>query len=870
MNYKIHAIPNPSGSATQIYPWQPDRYIELDTLDGDPIKITLQVEDTSEATSVASSFTRNFRLPKTFNNDRVFQGSCDVNNITFNPRLPVRAYITIDGYVFSEGQIVLERIINNYKNGLCFYEVSFSSEVGSFIEGMGEKVLSDLNQQSLTHTRNISNIQTSWQATFPFNYGSISATAGLLDGNILYPLIEWGYEYKSDNTIDTSRNSTISEHACNATFFKNNIPYFQQQMKPIVRVDWIMKKIFSEAGYSFTSDTLVGTTSTFFDTSKWRCLYLIQENTNRSRIDVALRSWSYMRDTSNTGAMTLGAEPLIYYLWRLPSTEMTGYWDGSYYAPTGLLNPENGRYKVPQSGSYSFRFSTSGPSVELTYVNTGSLATATFSFTYSIRLFNYTNNTTIHTFPDVGLIKKFDLLPIPGCVYKREAVFPVFTSIPYSGNFSVGDELKLEISMRYSNTTLAAGASICDATFKFNDFYMIVNPTASIENVLQPPFSPKMKQRDFVSSLAKKFRWVFEPTQNPSQINITPWKDWIQNGINVDWTDKLDGYFDFSFEPIFKTRNADIVFSDTTDEDWPTKYYEERQKKTYGEFEYKSLIKSLQGIEEYKTDFAPTQLVTLGYCGTDAIPNNNIRRFAIISVARDSEPFNRTARREPIDPRPRLCYWNGTASYAQISNNNFHITNDAGTAQAFTSRPCVSNFTLWPEINTSGVAVQPGENFDINFDNYEYQQYLGELFSRTGNDAVSVYHEDWLNLYYDRPFQGFNNRRATCRMILRDSDVRGFRFNTKVYINGSWWFITKIKDYEIGRGGSTEVELIQFGYLNASLFGFLNASLGIPDTFIPPPTTTTTSTTTGAPAGMGGGGGGEAPGGGEGEEEFFG
>jgi len=52
MNYQIFAIPNEPGSATQIYPWQPDRYIELDTLAGDPIKMTLQVEDNYQAISV--------------------------------------------------------------------------------------------------------------------------------------------------------------------------------------------------------------------------------------------------------------------------------------------------------------------------------------------------------------------------------------------------------------------------------------------------------------------------------------------------------------------------------------------------------------------------------------------------------------------------------------------------------------------------------------------------------------------------------------------------------------------------------------------------------------------------------------------------
>lgn len=820
MNYKLHALPNVPGSATQSYPWQPDKYIQLDTLDGDPIKITMMVEDTTKATSVASSFTREFRLPKTFNNDRVFWGSCDVNNITYNPRLPVRAYIEIDGYVFSEGQITLQGVSSNYKTGTCFYEVIFSSEVGSFIESLGEKVLGDLDTSSLTYSLSLNTITQSWAATSPFSFSTISKTAGIRGGNVIFPLIEWGYEYKSDNTIDTNRNTTISEHSCNASFFKNNLALFQQQIKPIVRTDWIMNNIFSQSGYSFTSSVLPGTTSTFFDSADWLCLYTIQDNTNRARIDAPLSSWSNMKDTSGKGAMTLATTTTnVYYLWNLPSTELTGYWDGSYYAPSGLLDPENGRYKIPFSGTYSFRFSTGGPEARLYYFNNTGAVGLTMSFTYSVRLFNYSTNTIAHTFSDIGMVKRVNLVPGVSAPlgYYVSGQFGTTTSATYSAFFSKDDLLKMEISMRYNVRfdDFSGLWGITSPEFLFGDFYMIVNPTASIINIGVPPFSLKMKQRDYISSISKKFRFIFEPTSDPKTIRINPWVYWIKSGNAFDWSNKLDTNFDFRIEPIFNDRGNTIYISDNVDEDWPTKYYQERQKKIYGEFRYDSFIKSLQGTEEYITEFAPTQLVSLGYCGTDVIPQNSIRRFAIISVSRDAEPFNKDARREPIEPRPRLCYWNGTASVVSLPpfpGQHYHIRNDAGSAQQFTYRPLVSNMLYWPDIG-----VQPGNNFDINFNNFEYQQYIGELFSRPSNDCISVYHNDWLNLYYDRPFQGFNNRKAKCRLILYDNDVRNFKFNNRFFINNSWWFITQIKDYQIGIGGSTEVELIQYGYINAAV-----------------------------------------------------
>ena len=75
------------------------------------------------------------------------------------------------------------------------YEVLFLGETRDFSSAIGDASMCNLQMSDLQHTQSYQNIETSWQA-YP---ESTSFTAGLADGNVLYPMIDFG------NTYDTSR-----------------------------------------------------------------------------------------------------------------------------------------------------------------------------------------------------------------------------------------------------------------------------------------------------------------------------------------------------------------------------------------------------------------------------------------------------------------------------------------------------------------------------------------------------------------------------------------------------------------------------------------------------------------------------------------
>ena len=799
MSYQLYAQPNLAGSDVirDYNLWS--EYLLVDTIETDPIKITLQVADDNAETNsfISSGFTRNFRLPKSPNNDKLFKFATAVNNISYNPRLPLNAYITTDGALFSQGFLFLNSVSMNGKTGAGFYIVSFVNEVGSFITSVGDKYLSDLDTSELTHTRSYTNILESWKATTGFSFSTISATAGLVDGNILYPLMEWGYEYNADGSVNTNLTNTISQHACSSSFLRNAHSLYQSQFKPLVRTDWVWNRIFREAGYSFTYSSAE---VPFFDSSVWKCLYTIQDGTNRSRFVSPAFSLSSLKYTNTIQG------PLYWVDSDLPSVETST--DGTSFLPTGQLNQLNGRYIVPATGTYSIRAQTAH-NVILSFESVPS----TYVATYSARLFNYTTGTQLHTY-DVRTFSGTFTYPSPA----QELLFVAGNDIgTWSGTLTLDHEVKIQT--RFDITTTSGGV-LSNVAFIQNIVNMRVTPNTALSGVVKPRFTSKMKQKDFIQSITKKFKFIFEETSNKKILQITPWYDWIRVGENRNWSSKLDASSDFIFEPLFNIKNKTIISTDKNDTDWGCDYFTKRTKKVYGEFKYDSNIQTLSGEEKIETQLSPTALATFGICNSSQL-NDGDRRFAIVSMSKDDNPFTNTGKREAIEPNVRLCYYNGTASIPNVSNaTHWHIRNDLNVSQAVNFRPLISNFLLWPE---SGVAdrtqtLNPNvRQFDINMSNADYLPYLEGLFDRTNNDAMGVYHSDYLNLFYDRPFFGFMNRKATCRLILYDKDLINFRFNTRVFVNGSWWFVSKIKDYQIGVGGSTEVELYQFGYANAKL-----------------------------------------------------
>ena len=91
---KLYAVPQGETVAEQ-----------LDILADENINISFSVDDIKEAGTKNSSYSKNFKLPATKNNNKFFEHLNDVNRYTvnFNPNLTLSAFLEIDGAIIIDG-----------------------------------------------------------------------------------------------------------------------------------------------------------------------------------------------------------------------------------------------------------------------------------------------------------------------------------------------------------------------------------------------------------------------------------------------------------------------------------------------------------------------------------------------------------------------------------------------------------------------------------------------------------------------------------------------------------------------------------------------------------------------------------------------
>ena len=78
---------------------------ELDTYEEQPLKLTLSAEEITGIPQINSAFSKEFRIPATQNNSKVFQWWYEVNTIDFDVTRRVVAELYVDGQFYKSGHI---------------------------------------------------------------------------------------------------------------------------------------------------------------------------------------------------------------------------------------------------------------------------------------------------------------------------------------------------------------------------------------------------------------------------------------------------------------------------------------------------------------------------------------------------------------------------------------------------------------------------------------------------------------------------------------------------------------------------------------------------------------------------------------------
>ena len=307
-------------------------------------------------------------------------------------------------------------------------------------------------------------------------------------------------------------------------------------------------------------------------------------------------------------------------------------------------------------------------------------------------------------------------------------------------------------------------------------------------------FPDNLKALDFLQGLIEKFNLVVESVPNSTNLlSIEPYQDWVNQGAEKDWTDKVDRSEKFEITHPVTEMPRTIVFSDEDDEDILNEYTLKNKGNTFGSYTFTSDSDLAEGERRVGKVFAATPVT--------GIPNG--RNFVVphLCSVTDNRDF------KPIKFKPRLLYnfgpqvvpdtaW-GITTAGGFDKGTIYVRDENSTVQAVTRYNAMSTLTAIP------VNYNTGQ--DLHFNNDLYTQY----FQTTANgkvkaDAYRTYWATYINSLYD-----IDARKLTCNVYLKPSEIQNIRLNDKYFIDGAYYRINKINGANLTRRDTVEVELIK-------------------------------------------------------------
>ena len=686
----------------------------LDVKEGTAFPLNFGVSDIRDVSKRSGAFSKTITLTGTANNNNLLNHYYDVNIQagTFNINTLTRCSVIQNGLPVLESGYLQLIAVNKvqttaeYENEVE-YEVLVKDESSDFFTKLGNKELTDLDFTDLNHEYRAINVVNSFSNT---------------QGD--------GYKYVLP--------------------FKDSNNYYLQDMKPAIYAKTYFDRIFAQAGFSYTWDTL---TAAHFDK------LIIPFNGEKSLVS----NVEYEVDATNSILVSGGETTYADYL--------TG-WTETQDA-FGLFDPTTGTYDVPfnlqasESISVELTFTAdiyfNNPlGANLSYFGTG-FATVRPFFTLflngALYSLGFSNNGVLLTnlvinpgANNVGTITGTVTILLSNVITTDSITLQGGLAFPsnYGGwyQFVTGsptpvttdiDFTSLSVKILPSSDILGYGA--------------VIDMNNSVPN--------KVKQADFIKSLFTMYNlYTEQDTDLPNNLVLKHRDDYYDQGAEVDWTYKLakDKEQALQFLPELSAKKLILTYKQDSDD--PNKIYYEATKEVYGQLEYIFTNEYVKGIDTKEITFSPTPI--------------------------DKSVFNAYLPTLSGQPKVniRILHDGGEGSCDAYNIYNYGTTGEIGV-------------TTYPILHHWDDPINP--TFDILFAQPDYMFYNG--YNVTNNNLY--------NLYWRRTVNQINvGKMLTAYFDLREDDIQRLKLNDKIRIDNSWWTINKVIDYDCNAQNLTKVELM--------------------------------------------------------------
>jgi hypothetical protein len=683
----------------------------LDVKEGTAFPLNFGVADIRDVSKKSGAFSKTITLTGTDNNHNLLNHYYDVNIQagTFNINTLTRCSIIQNGIpVLESGYLQLisvnkTQVTADYENEVE-YEVLIKDESSEFFTKLGNKELTDLDFSDLNH------------------------------------------EYRAENVID-SYDHTQADGYKYLLPFKDSNSYLLQELKPAIYAKTYFDRIFSNAGFSYTWNTL---SAAHFDK------LIIPFNGEGSLVDYN----DYLVEATNSivtsGGSTTFFDPLTGWTETQDNFNLFAPTTGTYDVPLNLQGGENIAIEI----TYTAEISLTNSSGLFAFLQSGAT-------TYS-PIFAVNKNGTLYTISATpqGIPVSFFSF-IPNGTTLMGTVSGTITMLV--SNVITTDTLDLlgGCSMNIGTTWFAGGVptpiiTTCD----FTNLSVRILPSSNILGYgavidMNNAVPNKVKQADFIKSLFTMYNLYVE--QDPEMSNnliLMHRDDYYDSGAEIDWTYKLAKDKDQALQFLPELSAKKLILTYKQDSDDPNKMYFEATKEIYGQLEYIFDNEYVKGIDTKEIVFSPTPIERStfnAYLPTlSGAPKVNIR----------------------------ILYDGGEGTCDAYNLYNYGTTGE-------------TNVTTYPILHHWDNPTNP--TFDILFGQPDYMFYEG--YTITNNNLY--------NLYWRRTVNQINvGKMLTAYFNLREDDIQSLKLNSKVRIDNSWWTINKVIDYDCNANNLTKVELM--------------------------------------------------------------
>lgn len=781
----------------------------LDTQDNTAMSINYNFEDISNPESRKTDYSQTFKLPFSNTNNDFFEHwyNVNINNLVYTQNEAIESQVLVNGVPVLTGNL---RLMGVYVKG-GYYEVTVLGKVSTLFSAVGNKKLRQAFQtQSTTdatvynsdtdllHTWTSNVIEASWNGTLQNDSGDsmLDSVGGV--SKVLYPLqsiAENQLYFDSDNDAFSLNNTADPSDATAGD------RVFLDRLSPAIQLRTVLQKVISKAGFSFTS--------TFLDSVYFRRLYMttMDWQVTGTQVPMQVANVIYNGDAyqiAPTSAQistpplllpesgeflfsnTVGSVELAQSSFSGPAIDAGSLQVG---ANTFFTPPNNGLYQVSIATHIDHVNPADGDSNVTIYFGMRFFGSAfVFPVAQQEIFLNGQNSELISLSTQVGLAQGQDYIPFMAIVVNNGFSTPVI-SLGQTTKINTNQFYNIQVLPQSLGETVAGG--VVDVGRGIND---------------------KLSQAQFLKDIIQRFNLLVVTDKNdPTNLIIEPFSDYIGTGESLFWEDKIDKEKEMIVKPTSALQKKNINLGDKESEDYYNKLVKTElpAENVFGKYEEENDNVFAQGELKNTPVFAPfiVDRVRRSFNSTSVDPfMNNV-------VIHTRASYNDSGALVNKEQPHKLFYYNGTPTNIGATIN-FMLINVSSNFQEVTAN--VLQYTTYPlctayELDNNGFLTNPITNTRLLY--WKYNRQFEWLSSSTlwqgynGDLPNGLYKKYWEQ--YVKELYSDDSRILELYLYLTPTDIANFSYKDLIYLKQTYWRVVKIENYEINSTASTKAVLLK-------------------------------------------------------------